>query len=168
MKFMKVIGFMGLILCCVNGFADAPLKIGYVDVNEVFEAYDKTEGIAAIVKEMQEKGRTERLEKENKIREASKRLQEKGSSLGDKEKEKIRHEIEKEIEGLAKFDRVQREKEYEPVGKALTKIYGMVEKIGEKEKFDLIIEKRKGLFGRTVLFGKKSLDLTDKVIKALK
>ena len=167
MKLVKILGFCGVILLCLNSFADSPLKIGYVDINQVFEAYDEAKGISLRVKEEKEKGKVERDSREAEIRKLSKELQDKGASMTDKEKEEKKLEIEKEIEELAKFDRAQREKEYEPVRKALEQVYEAVEKMGKKENFDLIFEKRKGPFGKTVLFGKNPFDLTDKVVKEL-
>ena len=167
MRLAAIIGFLGIILCCLNSLAEDTIKIGYVDINRVFEAYDKAKGITSLIKQEKEKGKQERARREEEIRKSSKELQEKESSLSEKGKEKERQEVEKKIQELVKFDRVQREKEYEPVRKALGEIYQTVEKIGKREEFDLIIEKRKSLFGKTIIFGKKSLDLTDKIIKEL-
>ena len=166
MRARGIVCFAGIILCCMNSFAEDSLKIGYVDINKVFEAYDKVKGEP--IRAEREKSKSEHAKMEAELRKSDKELREKASILTGEEKKKEKEEIEKKVEELIAFDRAQREKEQKYVRQALSEISGVVEKIGEKEGFDLIIEKR-SIFGKTiVLFGKKSLDLTDKVIKKLK
>lgn len=168
MRSLAIIGFIAIILCCLNSLAEDTPKIGFVDVNKVFAAYDKAKGISVLLESEKKKGRDERSEKEDEIRKAGKKLQEKESALTKEEKGERRHDIEVKVEELVKFDQEQRERQYEPIRKALEKIYQAVEKIGKREGFDLIIEKRKSVLGRrTILFARKKLDLTDKVIKEL-
>ena len=162
---IAVVCFFAIVLRCPNSFAEDAIKIGYVDINKVFDAYDKAKGISKSVEAEREKGRSERKRREEEIKKKNKELQD--STLGKEEKEKREKSIQKKIKKLVEFDRAQRKKEHEPIRKGLSEIYKVVQKVGEKEGFDLILEKRDGLFGKTVLFGKKSLDLTDKVIKEL-
>ena len=162
---IAVVCFLSIVLCCPNSFAEDTLKIGYVDINKVFDAYDKAKGISKSVEAEREKGRSERTRREEEIKKENKGLQD--STLEKEERAKREKSIQKKIKELVEFDRVRRKKEQEPIRKGLSEIYKVVQKVGEREGFDLILEKRDGLFGKTVLFGKKSLDLTDKVIKEL-
>jgi Skp family chaperone for outer membrane proteins len=164
---LKLIALVGIVLCCLSGFAEEGLKIGYVDINEVLSAYDKAMGISDIMKVEREKTAKEYIEREREIKEEDKKLREKFSLLSDKEKEKRKKSIQKKIHELVKFERARKEKEQEPVREALAAIYKAVETVGKREDFDIIIEKRQGLFGKMVLFAKESLDLTDTVRKEL-
>ncbi len=165
MRLVRVIGFVGIILCCLNSFAEDTLKIGYVDINRAFKAYDEAKG--EFIKTEKEKGRDEHARREKKIRKLDEEFKKKASILTEEEKGERSKDIQKKIEELVEFDRAYREKEQEYIRKALTEIYQVIEKIGEKEGFDLIIEER-SIFGKTIiLFGKKSLDMTDKIIKEL-
>ena len=165
MRLVAIIGFVGIVLCCLNSFAEDTMKIGYVDTHKVFEAYDKAKG--EFIKTEREKSSKEHARRQQELRKSDEELREKGSILTDEEKKKKREDIQKKFDELLEFERAQREKEKNYVAEALTEIYQVIEKIGEKEEFDLIIEKR-SIFGKTIiLFGKKSLDLTDKVTKEL-
>ncbi len=164
---LKLIALVGIILFCLSGFAEEGLKIGYVDINRVFEAYDRETGISEVMKAEREKTAKEYLERDQEIKEENKKLREKASVLSDKEKEKRRKNIQKKIQEIISFQQVRKEKEQEPVREALIEIYKAVETVGKRGDFDIIIEKREGLFGKMVLFAKKSLDLTDRILKEL-
>jgi Skp family chaperone for outer membrane proteins len=166
MRLVRVISLAGVILCCLSSFAEDALKIGYVDTNEVFRAYDKVKGES--IRAEKEKSRSEHAGREEEVKKLNEKLKKEIPTLTAEEKEKRSRNIQKKIEELVEFDRAYREKEQEYIKKALTEIYRKIEKIGEREGFDLIIEGR-SIFGKTIiLFGKKSLDVTDKVIKELK
>ena len=161
---VAMVAFVGMTLwSSISVGADITLKIGYVDIDRVFDAYNKVKGIS----EMVEAGRTERARREKEIKKEGKELREKESTLGKEEKQKIEKDIQIKLQQLVEFDRAQRKKERESVQKGLSRICRIVEKVGEREGFDLILQKRDGVFGNSILFGKKSLDLTDKVIKDL-
>lgn len=165
MRLIAIICFVGIILCCLDSLAEQTLKISYVDVQTVFESYYEAKGGA--MKTEKEKSEGEHARRDEEIRKLSKELQEKASSLTQEEKEKRRQEIQEKIEGLVKLERAQRQKEQEYLKNTLIEIYEVVDRIGENEGFDLIIEKR-SVFGKSiVLYGKKSLDLTDKVVERL-
>ncbi len=165
MRLITIICFVGIIVYCVDSPAEQTLKISYVDMESVFESYHEAKGGA--VKTEKEKSEGEHARRDKEIRKLSKELQEKASSLTQEEKEKRRQEIQAKIEELVKLERAQRQEEQKYLKKALTEIYKVIDKIGENEGFDLIMEKR-SVFGKSiVLYGKKSLDLTDKVVEGL-
>lgn len=158
---------LGAILFVSYGLGtEEGVKIGYVDIDKVFAAYDKSEGISKLVKAEREKANKEKARMGREIEDEQKKLEE-GSGVTEKEKGEIRKGIDKKIEGLIEFERASKQKEHEPVRKALEQIYKAVEIVGEREGFDIIIEKREGVFGKTVLFAKKSLSLSDSIIKEL-
>ncbi len=164
---LKLAALVGIVLCCLSGFAEEDLKIGYVNINEVFEAYDKAKGISEVMRAEREKTAKEYIKMEQEIKEEDKKLREKFSVLSDEEKGKRRKNIQKKIQKLVKFERTRKEKEQKPVKEALAAIYKAVETVGKRDGFDIIIEKRQGLFGKMVLFAKESLDFTDEVMKEL-
>ncbi len=142
-------------------YADTVPKIGCVDINIVFEAYDKAKGISKLVKEEKQKNMKEYAGRDEEIKKQNRELVEKTSVLSEEEKEKRRKDIQQKIKELIKFERDCMQREQKPIRKALTEIYKVVQTIGKREKFDLIIGKR------DVIFAKESIDMTDKVIKEI-
>lgn len=149
--------FSGLNIVC----ADTVLKIGCVDINKVFESYDKVHGISGLVKKEKQKNMKEYAGRDEEIKKQNKELVEKASVLSEEEKEKRRKNIQQKIRELIKFERDCSQREQKPIRDALTEIYKVVQVIGKREKFDLVIGKR------DVIFAKESIDITDKVIKEI-
>lgn len=165
---VALIVFLGMTLCAPKSVrAQESPKIGYVDVKDVFDAYDKAKGISKLLEAEKDKTKKEYSEKEQKIKEENRKFREKASEMEEEEKEKRRKSIEGKVRELIKFERVRKDEEQKPIRKALAEIYKAVETVGKREGYDLIIDKREGLFGRTILFARKSLSLTDKVIVEL-
>jgi len=166
--FFKSAGFLLFFFCLAAfGTAEPAVKIAFVDIDRVFAAYDKTAGVMENVQVLKDKGREERDNLETEINRLNTELQEKMQVLPGKEIDKRREDIQRKIRELWEFDRAQKMRESEPVHQALNKIYEAVETFGRTGGYDLIVEKRVGLFGRTVLFGKAELDITEAIIGIL-
>lgn len=168
---MKIVkGFLILVLFCpvliVPGYAIAQdVKIGYVDLR-----------IALNESEAGKKAKTD-LESMIKIKQAA--IDEKGKAIeklkGDLEKqasvlsEKARKSKEEELEKeIREYQRLVQDsqtelkkKESELTGAILKELREVIDRIGKEDNYTLILENVEGL----ILYGKKEIDLTDKVIK---
>ena len=156
------------VMLALMAFADsAPLRIGVVDTEVVFEAYDEAEGISEKVRAIAESGIEERL----RIREGAnlleKEIREKAEQLSEDEIQRLREKLQQKVQQYIDFDREQKKREAEPVHRALEYIYEKSEIYGETNGYDLILEKRTGVFGRTVLFYAEELDITEKIVELL-
>ncbi len=155
------------VLCFNAGSSPASAKIGVVDTDAVFSAYDGAEGISERVRAIALEGLEEREKMRDGISLLERELREKADVLSAREAEKLRNRLQARVQEYRDFDRMQKEREAEPVHEALNRIYERVESYAEANGFDLVFEKRAGLFGRTVLFAVESLDITEEIIKAL-
>lgn len=169
-------GFMGLVVCIALAAASlqsgkaygadtATVKIGYVDLR-----------VALIESEAGKKAKTE-MEAMVKAKQAA--IEEKGKAI-----EKLKSEIEKQTAVLSpeakkskedEADRMMRDfqrltqdaqaevkkKEADLTGTILKDIRDVIEKIGHENGYTLILENFEGM----ILYAKKDLDITDKVIK---
>ena len=168
MRKPAVLSFLLVCALCL-GFesrADAA-KIGVVDMDRVFSAYDSIEGISESVRAIALSGIEQRERMREEIGRLESELREKGDGLSSGELERLSNTLRKKISEYRDFDRAQKEREAEPVHGALNYIYGIVESYADANGFDLILEKRVGLFGRTVLFTVRRLDITEEIIKVL-
>lgn len=170
MKVRKIFSIVALIcfasLFIISGNAIAQeLKIGYVDLR-----------LALNESEAGKKAKTE-LESMIKIKQAA--IDEKGKAIerlkGELEKqasvlsEEARKSKEEEIErNIREYQRLVQDsqaevkkKESELTGSILKELREVIDKIGKEENYTLILENVEGL----ILYSKKDIDLTEKVIK---
>lgn len=155
------------VLCLGLSIEAAPANIGVVDVDAVFSAYDRAEGVSEKVRAIARDGALERERLMDEISGIERRLRENAESLGRREVEELEKTLREKVGEYRDFDRVRKEKESEPVRKALEHIYKKVESYAVENGFGLVLEKRMGLFGRTVLFADESFDITEDIIKLL-
>ncbi len=144
--------------------SESSVVIGVVDMEAVFSAYDRAYGVSLEVRAIAREGAPEREKLREQINMIERELR---KETNEAEIENLAGELNKKINMYREFDRIQQEKESEPVQSALRHIYQKVEKFAETNGFDLIIEKRAGIFGKTVLFSSAKLDITEDIIKIL-
>lgn len=160
MVFLAIVSF-GLIVFH-NAYAqEQKLKIAYVDLSRVFDEYKKTEKYD---KELEEKGKTKTAEREKKVKDI-KDLQDKLSVLSKDEKEKTQGKIDEKLKDLQEFDgkmqtdlRIERDNMLKEILKEIEKA---IREYAEANSLDLIFN------DRILLYGNKTLDITDGIIKAL-
>lgn len=175
MKGKKGIGVIFILFCAailsatvaeVNAAGTEILKIGYCDLRVSLNE--------------SEAGKKAKVELESLIKTRQSGIDEKGKALdklkGDLEKQgsvlsaEARKAKEEEIERLLRdYQRLVQDsqnevkkKEGELTGAILKELRDVIEKIGKEEGFSLILENVEGI----ILYSKKDLDITDKVIKA--
>jgi outer membrane protein len=136
-------------------------KIAYVDLTRVFDEYKKTQKYE---KELKQRGKTKASEREKKVREI-KELQDKLSVLSKTEKEKTQNKIDKKLRELQEFDsqiqtdlRIERDNMLKEILKEIEK---SISEYAQKNNYTLILN------DRILLYGDKTLDITDDIIKML-
>ena len=144
--------------------SESSVNIGVVDMDAVFSSYDRAHGVSLEVRALAREVVPEREKLREQINMVERKLREETNEV---EIENLAGELKEKINMYREFDRVQQEKESEPVQFALRYIYQKVEEFAKTNAFDLIIEKRAGIFGRTVLFSSTKLDITEDIIKIL-
>ena len=135
------------------------LKIGYVDIFEVFNEYEKTKEYDAEL----EKKKTEVEKQLDKKKEEIEKLQSKLSLLTDKQKEKEGAKLSKKMQEYRDLERkafidIKKERD-----ESMQDIVEDIEKISaeyaKENGFDLMVNEN------IVLYGPKTMDMTDKILK---
>ena len=141
------------------------MKVGYVDVREVFDSCTATQlATLSLKKEIESKQDTLARE-EDEITALQKELREKEVVLSETEKKKRQREIEDRISSLQKKAEIARQelvvKEKQFTDSIIKTIQSIIIEIAKKENFGLILEKN------SILYGENVIDLTDRVIEKL-
>ena len=145
----------------------ASIKIGYVDVQRVLteskrgqEAKKKIEAKGAELHQQ-----FQRMQRE--IQSLKDELERKGTLLSEEARKEKEREYQRKVMELDRFVRDSREElrqmEREMTAKILKDVERVIEELGRKEGYTLILEKQRSF----ILYAPKELDLTEKVIKAL-
>jgi outer membrane protein len=147
------------------------LKVGFIDSDRIFEGYPKTKEVQeSFNREVQELSKSAR-EKKTEIDELQRKLDQQSPMLSEAKKDEQNQQLQKKIGEYEAF--VQ--SNWGPSGKIsklneeylrpiIDRVHNIVTLIGTDEGFSLILDAADG----NVVFGDKSLDLTDRVLSALK
>lgn len=145
----------------VRDFSFAEVKFGYVDLNKIFNNYRKTIKADEELEKIQEKKQKEREKLVSQVR----KLKDEMELLSDEGKKKKQQEINQKIKELQEFDRDTRNKLLKKRDDAAKEIIDeldiVIKDMGKKEGYTFIFNER------FILYGDKSYDLTDKVLKTL-
>lgn len=187
-----LVGVVCLSLFIVNGFskqvvgADATpakaLKIGVVDLNDVFSKFEKRKKCDAQLKELEAQYQKSINDKKKELVALNEKIQ--LMDLGSEARKKDEETFEKknmELESFAKFAEKNLVKKYKSYFEGLyTEVCKEVEDIGKREQYDLIIKKEEPeLQGggiselqfkvgiKTVLYNSDAMELTNRVIDSL-
>lgn len=158
------------------------LKVGVVDLNTVFEKYEKRKMFDAQLKEQEKQYQKIVNDKKKELVSLSEKIQ--LLDLGSEARKKDEETFEKknmELESYAKFAEKSLMKKYKDYFESLyTEVCKEVEDIGKREQYDLIIKKEEpelqsggitelqfkvGI--KTVLYHSDSVDITNQVIDNL-
>lgn len=136
-------------------------KIGILDLSRSFDEYVKTKEFDAILSEKTESFKKERGKKIAELDELKGKL----ALIKEEEKGKLKKELEEKSDSFFAYDQAQqtdlRKERDEKVREILLEIETTVNEYAEKEGFDIILN------DRVLIFGDKSLDITDDVLKVL-
>lgn len=145
---------------------EAAQKVGYVNTGKVFQALPQRE-VALQKIQAEFKDRAQELKKiETDIKAKAEKLKRDSSLMSRDEVDQLRIELSQldssyKIKGQA-FKQATAKREAEENQKLLKIIGEAVNKVAEKEKYDLIID------SQALRFGKADFDISDQVIKAIK
>ena len=164
-------------LCCLVGGIGVPLafgadlKIGFIDSDRIFQEYSKTqEAQEAFNREVLELSKTAK-EKKTEIDELQRKLDQQGPMLSDAKRDEQNREIQRKMSEYEAFvqtnwgpgGRISKLNE-EFLRPIVDRVHTIVADIGTEEGYSLILDAADG----NVVFGDKTLDLTDRVLTALK
>ena len=162
MKAVRILGLsmiLGVLLSTASFAKD--LKIAYVDLSRLFDNYTKTKEYDAVLQKEGEGFQKERDDMIAKIRDAQGKI----ALMKEDEKQKLNVDLEKQKGDLIEFDKQKRtelaKKRDEKVREILLEINKIVGNIAQKEGYDYILN------DRVLIYGDKSQDITDQVMKSL-
>jgi len=150
---------LGLICCFSFSSFSQDIKIGYVDIFEIFNEYDKT-------KEYDEKleKKKESLEKKLETKKSDiEKIQNKLTLLKEEERKKEEEKITKQIEEYRNLEReiftdIKKERD-EKMKEIVEDINKIIKDYARKNKFSLVINEN------TVLYGEKVMDITSEILR---
>src|ERR1700733_4777337 len=157
--------FLSSVLVGQMGHAEAtPIKIGYVDMQKAIKATDTgKKAKKELEKEFNEK-KKELTEKEKDLKKLSEDLEKKSMVLSDEVKQKKQMEFQEEMlkyrELVGKSQQAIQERERSLTQPILEKLRSIINDIGQKEGYTVILEKAEN----SVLWAPKNIDLTDRVV----
>lgn len=140
-------------------------KIGYVDVSKVFDDYSHTKQSKAVLdKEIKIKEEKVR-EMETELRQLREDFETQKATLSDEVKAQKEALIKDKSDQIQNFtDQAEEElsnKEAKLTEDIVGEIYSMINSIGDKDGFSVILDKS------NLIYGYKGLDLTDRILKEL-
>ena len=163
MKKVRILTLMVFLFVCTVplGFADKESKIGYVDLSHLFDDYYKTKEYDKVLEAKNSDFEKESNAKLDKIREAQSKL----SLLKEQEKAKLEEDIEKMKNELLEYNKQKKtdltKERNEKIREILLEIEKVVSDYAQKQKYDIILN------DRVLIYGDKSYDLTDQILKIL-
>src|SRR6185503_7113813 len=151
--------------------ASADLKIGFIDSDQIFANYQKTkEAQVSFEREVADLSKTAR-EKKNEIDEMQRKLDQQGPMLSEAKRDEQNRILSQKVGEYEKFvqeqwgpgGRISRlnEEYLQPI---IDRVHAIVASIGTEEGYSLILDAADG----NVVYGDKSLDLTDRVLSELR
>ncbi len=164
MKAGKKLGVMVFFLTaflCTSVYAEKNIKLGYVDLSRLFDEYYKTKDYDKVLEAKHADLEKERNVKVDKIRDSQGKL----NALAESKKKELEQDIEKMKTEIMEFDRQKTEdltkERNEKIREILLEIEKVVSDFAEKESYSMILN------DRVLIFGNKTLDITEDVLKIL-
>ncbi|MBU1122940.1 MAG: OmpH family outer membrane protein [Candidatus Omnitrophota bacterium] len=159
-KFFLCLAILGLIVP-FNTFANSDIKIGYVNVFDVFDKYSKTKEYDDALETVKDKKEVTLNKKKDEIE----KMQSKLSLLKPQEQEEKQAEVAAEIESYRNLEReiyidLKKDRD-EKMKEILEDINLVVKDYAKKNKFDLIINEN------AVLYGEKIMDISSDILKIM-
>jgi outer membrane protein len=158
-------------LLAAPGPAWADVKIAYIDSDRIFSEYDKTrDAQASFNREVQELSRTAK-EKKTEIDEMQRKLDQQSPMLSEAKRDQETQALQQKVSDYESFI----QKNWGPGGEIsklnedylrpiIDRVHKIVADIGNNEGYQLILDAADG----NVVYGDKTLDLTDRVLTRLR
>jgi outer membrane protein len=160
-KIAVILFLVSVSLGVINLALAAGEKIAYMDLAKIFDEYNKTKDLD---KQLESKGDAKQGERDKLVAEI-KKLKDELELMADKGKEAKKVSIDDKIKKLQDFDRESRDtlrKERDDMARQiLNEIKGVIDEVGKKEGYLLILD------SRAILYGKEGDDLTSSILKTI-
>ena len=163
MKRVLLFTLIGIFILSISGtaLAQSEGKIGFVDLSRAFDAYQKTKDFD---KALEKKGDVKQKQREGLVKEIRK-MREELELMNEKAKDKKEKDIDAKIKTLQEFDQdakseLTKERD-DMVRDILKEMNDVIRGYGEKNGYAIILN------DRVLLYGQKTMDLTDDIIKLL-
>jgi len=174
MKFLNRLCLVAVVGVCLGsyGFLGAaskdvqrPLKIGYVNIETIFDQYSKTEESRVEFEKEKEIQQKEVVKKQEDLRKLQEAYDKQKDVLKPEEKKKSEEEIQKlqqEFYALVgQANQKLEEKRNTLIETRVTEIRSAIKDFAEKEKYDFILS------SQAIFYGPQDNDVTDQVINFL-
>ena len=156
---------IGLFLSLSVAELKAEAKIGYVDIQKALESTKAGKAAKKSLEKEIQKIQANIKKEEEELRKGSEDLKRKESVLSESVMQKQQAALQQKYlslqQSIAQNQMTVQKKEQELTEPIVKKILEVASKIGKSEGYDLILQKSE----MSVVWGKSSLDLTDRVIK---
>ena len=163
----KVIILCGVLIFSVFGAVAraAELKIGYVDMRRALNESEAGKEAKVVMESEYQKFQNEIAQRQKELQALQESLQRQGLMLSEKAKKEKEREYQHKLKESKRWaeDRQGelKQKEIDLTKAALKGLEGVVKKLGEEEKFTLILGKNEAI----ILYISRATDLTDRVIQ---
>lgn len=163
----KVIILCGALIFSAFGglVCAAEIKIGYVDMQQALNECNAGKEAKVVMKNAYQKFQAEIAQRQKELQAYQETLQRQGPMLSDKTREEKEKEYRNKVKEFKRWGEDRqgelKQKEMNLTKATLKGLAAEVRKLGEKEKFTLILEKNE----QVILFGSEAIDLTDRVIQ---
>jgi outer membrane protein len=165
-----IVSALACTLLLSPALAGAEIKVGFIDSDEIFQRYPKTqEAQASFNREVQELSKTAR-EMKNLIDELQKKLDQQSPMLSDAKRDEQSAELRRKTSDYEAFvqanwgpgGRISKLNE-EYLKPIVDRVHAIVVEIGTQEGYSLILDAA----DQNIIFGDKQLDLTQRVLTYL-
>ncbi len=154
-----------ILLVFVAVASAAEIKIGVVDMQRALNECDAGKEAKEIMKSEFQKFQGEIVKRRKDLQALKETLQSQGLMLSEKAKKEREMEYQNKVKEFKRWgeDRQSelKRKERDMTNATLKGLTAVVKRLGEEDKFALILEKNEAI----VLYGSKTVDLTDRVIQ---
>ena len=157
---MLMVGFLG-----TSAYAAEEMKLGFIDMQKAIQETAAGKKAKKDLEDEFNKKKKDLEKKEADLKKMNDDLEKKALVLTDEMKQKKAQELQQEMlkyrEVVAKSQMEIQKKERDLTAPIVEKLRAIVDDIAKKEGFTMVLEKSE----QSVLWAKKDLDLTDRVIK---
>ncbi len=141
------------------------IKIGYVDIAEVFDQYEATDiATEKLRADIEEKKKDIEKRKED-INILTQKLEVQATVINEKEKEKVKKDVESKLKELkdimGRSNRELRQREKKLIRDILKDIEAVIKIYGKDNGYNLVLDKRQ------VLYGPEGMDITKEIVKII-
>ncbi|HOK79422.1 MAG TPA: OmpH family outer membrane protein [bacterium] len=173
MKILLKSVFVAMAMLCVAGYAFSataskemrPVKIGYVNLEMVFDQYKKTAESRTEFEKERDSQQKEIAKKQEELRKAQESYEKQKDVLKPEEKKKTEEEIQRLQQEFYNFvgaaNQKLDEKKNQLIEARLKEIQDAIKEFAIKEKYDFILN------AQAILYGPEGTDITEQIVKFL-